>query len=97
VLAGLFVDPHQLALRGFIERVKRHPAPREGDGRFGSACFELAAHECFKRIGEIALHVFRLEENPFVEAGRVLQIEPGQEVIAIQLDGFLQPGLLGRA
>ena len=78
VLTRLLVHPHQLSVRGFVQRVERQPAPRKRDRGFRVSLLAMAAHERFERTCQIAAQSLGFKEQPVVEGRCVLQAEPGQ-------------------
>ncbi len=73
------MQPHQLAVRGFIQRIEAEPALAVGE-RFGQAALlRSSGAEPRERGREPALGVARLARLPVVELRAVPQREPGHE------------------
>ena len=92
VLSRLQIDFHQLAVRGFIQGIEADRSSRMRD-RFVRLT-QLAVRICKHTQGicKLAPQVFRFRKRPFVEIRRVLEAEPGQEVVAIKFNGIQQSG-----
>ena len=84
-------------MRCLIEQVERQPAPGKGDGGFGLALFTVTPDERFQSARKFAAQALGLKESPLVKIRRVLQAEPGQEVILIERGGLGQQGYASSA
>jgi hypothetical protein len=84
VLPGPGVQPHERALRRFVQRVERHPAPGMRDGVGYRAGSQVGLHKLFEHLAVELVQAFALEELPLVELPAVRQREASQEFVAVE-------------
>ena len=79
-------------MRALVQWIKRRPAPRAADSSFDRAELGLTQRERFEQISQLGAQRLRLARLPIVKLGRVLDREPGQKIVAIEIGRAVQCG-----
>ena len=87
VLIRQAVQPHQLAVNGFLQRVQRQPPSPILDGLLVLAPFSVDLHQPLERGGMLAPQILLHHPLPILKVGAVSQVEAREELPPRELQG----------